>query len=984
MVEVSKAIKTKIEQSVKEYFLSAVTDRFSSYKSMLKQLSNVFETTGVDTTEKRKKANEQIKKLIEYNYNFKLNNSFKDEFTSYHYSIDALLSQVKEEFVEEQLPEHFKKQDTDTAVIGVAKSAKWALQNLNWAGLAVANVFRKQNKPKKYFDRNIPLHGCYRYFIKIRFSKHLLEMLENAENKLLQIIDQADTFCRSVTQKAANPLANGHSEANQESLKDLAAQIETLKNDLVDEVNHKLEQEFRLLQTALNKAGTIELNASFFSHRLNKRRELQIELQYGRWTRRIARNHKILKDNWILSHEINIFYESLKLASKKVCDRLNHKVQVQLFNQLERIAKHLNESYESFIQSHEDKELLKAAILKERSRINGNFKKTLIPNSVQMMLFQNLPTVTLALDQDFERALTAISAQVSIKRNFKVDEKLRENEINTINPSEIISFEYFDDLQLAKENLHTELVQLNNRIQPSIIEISNIHAYTFETAINNLENNTASLKEIDETIKQGFERTFEKIEALKTELLEVAEKATLELDKALNILNKDLQYLNNTDSAFELNVKLLESKARLRTKSYRTKIFNSVSVNFKRFIAFVRKQYRQILSLYKTTEQSLTTIEAATIDNNLAAFLNNAKQSFDKLPFIYRLLFRLEPLDDFNFYIDRNQELRQLKTAYENWENGHVGSSLLIGPKRSGLTSLFNKFEDDLSDDIQVNRIVPKKNIASTAQLIELLKSTFNQSKFENSEDVANYLVNCGIKRVVLIDEFQRFFLRRVNGFEILNELQKVIRISQDQVFWVVNLAEISANYLRKTTSIHEFFAWNIPLQALNQKQVKQLIMKRHLVSGFKLIYSDSIAPKTAKLSKMNSLEKQTYLENLYFEKLTKMAEGSLGLALLLWVLSIDSIDKQSLQVNPLVPVNDVLRGVESNKLSILHALVLHDGLGIKELNEVLNFHISKTRNLLSSLEKDGVVENKNDFLKINPLLHWSAVNAMNKRNVIH
>jgi predicted transcriptional regulator len=114
------------------------------------------------------------------------------------------------------------------------------------------------------------------------------------------------------------------------------------------------------------------------------------------------------------------------------------------------------------------------------------------------------------------------------------------------------------------------------------------------------------------------------------------------------------------------------------------------------------------------------------------------------------------------------------------------------------------------------------------------------------------------------------------------------------------------------------------------------------------------------------------------------MAEGSLGLALLLWVLSIDSIDKQSLQVNPLVPVNDVLRGVESNKLSILHALVLHDGLGIKELNEVLNFHISKTRNLLSSLEKDGVVENKNDFLKINPLLHWSAVNAMNKRNVIH
>ncbi|MGB0429231.1 MAG: MarR family transcriptional regulator [Bacteroidia bacterium] len=88
--------------------------------------------------------------------------------------------------------------------------------------------------------------------------------------------------------------------------------------------------------------------------------------------------------------------------------------------------------------------------------------------------------------------------------------------------------------------------------------------------------------------------------------------------------------------------------------------------------------------------------------------------------------------------------------------------------------------------------------------------------------------------------------------------------------------------------------------------------------------------------------------------------------------------------VNPINHVSDVLKGLSAKKLNVLHALVLHDGLTIKELNQVLNFHITDTRNLVSTLEKDGIVKNENDFLNINPLLHWSAINALIKKNLIH
>jgi len=63
---------------------------------------------------------------------------------------------------------------------------------------------------------------------------------------------------------------------------------------------------------------------------------------------------------------------------------------------------------------------------------------------------------------------------------------------------------------------------------------------------------------------------------------------------------------------------------------------------------------------------------------------------------------------------------------------------------------------------------------------------------------------------------------------------------------------------------------------------------------------------------------------------------------------------------------------------------MLHDGLGVKELHEVLRYHPSLTRAHLASMEKDGIIESQNDFMKVNPLLHWSGIRALSKRNLIH
>ena len=60
------------------------------------------------------------------------------------------------------------------------------------------------------------------------------------------------------------------------------------------------------------------------------------------------------------------------------------------------------------------------------------------------------------------------------------------------------------------------------------------------------------------------------------------------------------------------------------------------------------------------------------------------------LPEIYRLLFRLAPVEDQRFLVGREQELAGLEQALKDWEAGRFAACLVVGARGSGKTSLLN------------------------------------------------------------------------------------------------------------------------------------------------------------------------------------------------------------------------------------------------------------------------------------------------------
>jgi hypothetical protein len=61
-----------------------------------------------------------------------------------------------------------------------------------------------------------------------------------------------------------------------------------------------------------------------------------------------------------------------------------------------------------------------------------------------------------------------------------------------------------------------------------------------------------------------------------------------------------------------------------------------------------------------------------------------------ELPPLYRLLFRLTPVEDRRFLVGRDQELAGLNQAVTDWAAGRFAACLLIGARGSGKTSLLN------------------------------------------------------------------------------------------------------------------------------------------------------------------------------------------------------------------------------------------------------------------------------------------------------
>jgi transcription initiation factor IIE alpha subunit len=125
-------------------------------------------------------------------------------------------------------------------------------------------------------------------------------------------------------------------------------------------------------------------------------------------------------------------------------------------------------------------------------------------------------------------------------------------------------------------------------------------------------------------------------------------------------------------------------------------------------------------------------------------------------------------------------------------------------------------------------------------------------------------------------------------------------------------------------------------------------------------------------------------LEKEFFSSLNFFTKSNISLAQLFWLSSIEDIKDRIMYVSANFEISDsLLNSLSTEKVFILHTLILQDGLKSEEINKTLNYSFNETRLLLQIMLEDGIIIKTDEMYYINPLLYRQTIALLKSKNYL-
>lgn len=321
------------------------------------------------------------------------------------------------------------------------------------------------------------------------------------------------------------------------------------------------------------------------------------------------------------------------------------------------------------------------------------------------------------------------------------------------------------------------------------------------------------------------------------------------------------------------------------------------------------------------------------------------------LPLIYRRLFRLHPVEDPRFLVGRDDELAGLVEARVQWMTGKAVSILVVGARGSGKTSLLNCAEQVAFGGLKIHRGQFRERALSISAMEQVVR---NLLELRDGSTLLEQLH--GEQRVVILEEVERTFLRRMNGFEGVRYLLELVAQSWHSTLWILSMNETAFVYLSRALDLPRSFSHRINAMAVQPDDLKNAILLRHNLSGYRLAFAPPPAgdPRISKLRRTLGLEKDA--QELFFDALYEQSEGIFRSAFELWQHQIERVEGGVVYMRqPVKPdFASLLEALSVDDCFTLQAILQHGGLTNEHLAEILaeTERASRTRlERLSTLE---------------------------------
>ncbi len=327
--------------------------------------------------------------------------------------------------------------------------------------------------------------------------------------------------------------------------------------------------------------------------------------------------------------------------------------------------------------------------------------------------------------------------------------------------------------------------------------------------------------------------------------------------------------------------------------------------------------------------------------------------------------------------------LTRLQDSVRHWrDHASEENSLLIqGARGAGKSTLLERLGNwaEVDQGLRVCRVqVPAKTI-SADQVTEMLGVALGV----NLSAGPSALVATEADReptVVIIEDAQNLFLRKVGGLGGWELLLSLLRTRVQSIYWVLAISNHSWSYLRQVFGGDYQFSKVIRTKAWSQSEIRSLIMSRHQLSGLSLDYDDILlstrGPQAGNVRNA---------EQLYFNLLWDASGGNPMQALEMWLKSITVRQKSVLVSLPQQPSMSMLDNLSGDSLFVYSALMLHENMTSDELVETTSMPEPTVRAALKTAFDAGFVWRTEDRrYRVVPL--WIPIlgKLLNRKNLLN
>lgn len=353
-----------------------------------------------------------------------------------------------------------------------------------------------------------------------------------------------------------------------------------------------------------------------------------------------------------------------------------------------------------------------------------------------------------------------------------------------------------------------------------------------------------------------------------------------------------------------------------------------------------------------------------------------------ELPLLYRRLFRIEPVEDPRFLVGRSAEMAGLSRALSRWNSGSPAAVLIVGDRGSGKTSLLNCAAADTLCRDKVVRAHFSERITTAQEMDDFLRRLLQAPP---ETDVEALLLEQ--RRVVVLEELERTYLRRIKGFDAFDRLMRLIDKTAGATFWILSINSTAFRYLNRVANLGRSFTHRINAMAVPQTEMTSAILQRHNLSGLRLMFAPLPQgdPRVSRLRKILAMEPDP--QQAFFSSLYSQSRGVFRSALELWQDCIERVEGGLVSMRqPLDPnYQPLLSELNQDDAFTLQAFMQHGGLTEPELAEVSGITCQTSERRIARLLALELLEEEPSFagFRVRPQAGRFARDVLHSRNLL-